>query len=225
MIISHKYQFVFLKTRKTAGTSIEVHLSDHCGEDDVVTQLWPPVEGHAPRNHRGLFNPIPEMRFGDKRTALAQFIKGRRFYNHIPAYKLRGRLRRRVWDNYFKFCVERNPWDKTLSHFHWLKDRYGYNFDEYLRRGNLCQNLPLYGDPLRPGVVLVDRVLRYENLDDELTDVFESLGVPFDGSLTARAKSTKRSDRRPYQEVYNDTQRDIVTRSFADEIQLHEYEF
>ncbi|MEL6382956.1 MAG: chondroitin 4-O-sulfotransferase, partial [Cyanobacteria bacterium J06626_18] len=31
MIISHEYKFIFLKTRKTAGTSIEIALSKFCG--------------------------------------------------------------------------------------------------------------------------------------------------------------------------------------------------
>jgi hypothetical protein len=53
MIISHRHRFIFIKTRKTAGTSIEVYLSRFCGEEDVVTPLNPPVEGHEPRNHLG----------------------------------------------------------------------------------------------------------------------------------------------------------------------------
>jgi hypothetical protein len=39
MIISHEHKFIFLKTKKTAGTSIELAVSQLCGPDDVITPL------------------------------------------------------------------------------------------------------------------------------------------------------------------------------------------
>jgi len=37
MIISHRHIFIFLKTRKTAGTSIESFLRGYLGDDDICT--------------------------------------------------------------------------------------------------------------------------------------------------------------------------------------------
>ena len=39
MILSHEHKFIFLGTKKTAGTSIELALSELCGPDDVITPL------------------------------------------------------------------------------------------------------------------------------------------------------------------------------------------
>lgn len=228
MIISHKFKFIFIKTEKTAGTSIEVFLSQQCGDNDVVTPIWPHVEPHHARNYRGIWNPIPEIvqyRGRGIRRTVENLIQMKRFYNHIPASAVEQRIPTELWNSYFKFCVERNPWDKTLSHYHMVKDRAGggISFDEYLDKGNLCFNFPKYTDS--NGHILVDKVVKYESLADELGVIFKELGISFDGSLGVRAKSEHRIDRRPYRDVLSSTQRDIIERAFSREIEMHGYVF
>jgi len=229
MILSHKYKFIFIKTAKTAGTSIEVFLTRLCGPKDIVTPIAPPVEGHQPRNYKGFINPIPEIleRPGKLVSVLRHTITSReKFYNHMPASEVRSRVPADVWNSYFKFCVERNPWDKVLSHYHMHAAREGgaLSLDEYLARGRFPVNYFRYTD--RSGTkVIVDRVVRYENLLVELGEVFSQLKIPFDGSLGVAAKSEYRTDRRPYQEVFNEEQQKIVQQAFAKEIELHGYRF
>ena len=227
MILCHKHRFIFIKTRKTAGTSIEIFLSRHCGPEDVVTPIQPPVPGHQPRNHQGFWNPLPELRNqpGRWRATLRELRRRRKFYNHIPARVLRQRVPPEVWRDYFVFCVERNPWDKTLSHFAMIQERSGghLTLDDYLAQGFFPQDFDKYTD--ERGNLLVDRVIRYESLAQELREVFEMLGVPFDGHLGVRAKSDYRRDRRPYQEVYTPEQREIIAAAFAREIELFGYRF
>lgn len=199
MIISHKYRFIFVKTLKTAGTSIEVFLSQHCGPLDIVTPILPHVEPHIPRNHEG-------------------------FFNHMPAVEIRQRLPEKIWQSYFKWCVERNPWDKVLSYFHMMNVRQGggLTLDQFLVGSDFPINDSKYTDRDR---VIVDRVLRYERLQAELTEVFGFLGIPFGGSLGINAKSEYRTDHTPYREVYTRTQAKRVGELFAREIELHGYEF
>src|SRR6266480_7687257 len=228
MIISHKYKFIFIKTAKTGGTSIEVFLSKQCGPMDIVTPIAPPIEGHQPRNYQGFINPTPEIidRPAKLLSALRRTLNSReKFYNHMPASLVEKRVPAKVWNNYFKFCVERNPWDKVLSHYHMHAAREGgsLSLDEYLARGRFPINYFRYTD--RSGKIIVDRILRYENLLTELGKIFSQLKIPFEGTLGVQAKSEYRTDRRPYQEIFNDQQRRIVEKAFAKEIELHGYRF
>jgi hypothetical protein len=226
MIVSHRHRFVFIKTLKTAGSSIETLLASLCGPEDVVTPIFPPVEGHAARNHRGLFNPAAgAASLSELRGNLADLRTRRKFFNHIDALRTRARLGQGVWRDYLTFCFERNPWDKTLSHFHMFRRakwhaRYDPNLtlDQYLSNGVFCRNAPFYCD--RDGTVMVDRVLRYERLEEDLEQVFDELRLPFPG-LAARAKSDLRPDRRPYREVLESEQAARIEAAFADEIRLH----
>ena len=51
MIISHKHRFIFIKTRKTAGTSIEIFLSQFCDKDDILTPIG---EGEVLRKEQNI---------------------------------------------------------------------------------------------------------------------------------------------------------------------------
>jgi hypothetical protein len=143
----------------------------------------------------------------------------------MPAREVKQRVPVDVWNSYFKFCVERNPWDKVLSHYHMHAHRAGsLSLDQYFETGKFPVNFPRYTD--RTGRdIIVDRILRYEHLNTELAEVFSQLNIPFDGSLGVRAKSEYRTERKPYQLVFNDAQRRIVEQVFAREIELHGYRF
>jgi hypothetical protein len=202
MIISHEHEFIFVKTEKTAGTSMEVYLSNHCGPLDVVTPIIPHVEPHVSHNYEG-------------------------YYNHMPACEIREQTDHNCWDTYFKFCVERNPWDKTISHYHMVKSRWNadLSFEHYLLEGKFPINFPKYTDPKNPSKVIVDEVLYYENLVDDLDRVFKRIGIPFHGSLGVAAKSEYRNDKRHYADVYTPEQALLVGDAFKQEIFLHGYTF
>lgn len=202
MIVSHKYKFIFIKNGKTASTSIEIFLSRQCAASDIVTPIYPHVEPHLPRNNAG-------------------------YYNRMTGADIRSRVGEKIWDDYFKFCVERNPWDKTVSYYHMAKFRMGgsLSLDEFLAGEEFPLNYPRYTEPDNIEQIIVDRVIDFDYLEKGLDAVFGQLGVPFDGSLGVKAKSEYRTDRRPYQQVLTNTQADRISDIFAPEIALHGYHF
>jgi hypothetical protein len=165
-----------------------------------------------------------------RRRTFSDFRRRNKFWNHIPACVVKSRVSKRVWDDYFKFCIERNPWDKTLSDFYMRKQRSGgeLTFDDYMKRGRYPINYPRYTDGVNHENVIVDHVMRYENLNEELSNIFGRLGIPFQGSLDVRAKSGHRKDRSPYQEFFvgeYQEYRDAIARAFEREIEIHGYSF
>lgn len=229
MIISHKYQFIFIKTTKTAGTSIEVFLSQFCGVDDIVTPIFPRVPPHKPRNFKGGFNPLPEIILsrGEERLMIAiDILKGMKFHNHLSAKQIKMRVPSSIWDSYYKFCVERNPWDKTISHFYSVKRFRNpwLTLDQYFRRGKFCLNFPQYTD-WSGNHIIVDQIIKFENLISELGETFDQLGIPFADDLNVNAKGDFRKDHRPYREVLKPKQCNLIAKIFKKEIDWHGYSF
>lgn len=213
MIASHSHRFIFLKTRKTAGTSVEIALSKVCGPEDVITEISPQDEelrrlagGRGPQNFTA--PPLP-----------------RRAYNHMGARATRELVGPKVWKDYFTFSIERNPWDAVVSLYYWkYKDKPELpDFDQYVSEvwiEQLSKNRRLYR--IR-GEMALDRVLRYENLDVELQAVWDQLGLPGAPDLP-RAKGQARPPGH-YRHLYSPTSRDRVAEVFADTIEAFDYEF
>jgi hypothetical protein len=107
---------------------------------------------------------------------------------------------------------------------HAAREGSSLSLDQYLARGRFPINYFRYTD--RSGNrIIVDRILRYENMTAEFSEVFSQLEIPFDGTLGVAAKSEYRTDRKPYQQVFSDEQRRVVEKAFAKEIELHGYRF
>ena len=230
MIISHLNKFIFLKTVKTGGTSLEAYLASFCDTRDIITPICPPIDGHRPSNHRGWFNifralfDINELRTSGLGWLIVDFLRRRKFSNHLSGRQVRARVGHNLWRDYYTFCVDRNPWDKTLSHYHMLSARSNapLSLDAYFEAGKFPVNVGMYTN--RDGSLIVDRVLRYEHLGEELVEVGARLGLPLEENVPRVGKVDYRSDRRHYTEVLSTKQIDCIAEAFAAEIALHGYE-
>ncbi|MGK7953936.1 MAG: sulfotransferase family 2 domain-containing protein [Crocosphaera sp.] len=234
MIISHKYKYIFLKTTKTAGTSVEISLSRFCGSDDIITPLTSVDEkirqelGIIPQNYKNYARYLEpwEYRLKD----ITHLIQKRKlpqidttFYNHMSASRVKRGIGSKIWYSYYKFCFVRNPWDKAISRYYWDMKKRGVTktLDESLQQHNPNDNFEIYTMKNR---LAVDYVGRYETLMQDLEKICQKLNIPFDRWMP-NAKGNSRSDKRHYSEVLNQEQREFIRRRCQNEINLFGYEF
>lgn len=240
MIVSHSRRFIFIKTVKTAGTSLEIALSRHCGPGDIITPIHDRDEakrrelgGTAPQNFR-----IPLREAG--RGQLARFLAtGRtqpRFEEHSPAWIIRDLVGRETWEGYFKFTVARHPFDRCVSRYFWsraydLENRVGNwenfpDFDQFLRyrAGQINENWALYTEQDR---VMADFVARYENLEADLAVISSRIGLDHNIHGEMRAIRTKEGHRprgAGDAPVPTDAQKELIRRLCAAEMAHFGYE-
>lgn len=217
MIISHEHKFIYLRTEKTASTSLMQALRTALGGvSDTFEGLVPKsVSRHIPFNIGGLKRRMP-MVFG--------------LHTHARAADVRRAFGAEVFDSYFKFAVERNPWDRQVSLFLHRASKEGNDrrdFDGAMRSRlynllyyNRLDNWSIYaiGDE-----VVADRVLRYETLSEELPGLFARLGLPL--PELPRKRAEHRTDRRHYATYYTEASRDLVGRWYRREIEAFGYVF
>jgi len=187
MIVSHSRKFIFLKTRKTAGTSLEIALSKYCGPEDVLApldvdeDLRQRVSGRGKQNYARPFRdltPVQMYRY------LSRGQEEMLFTEHMTAIAAMKRLSPEVWDSYFKFTIVRNPFDRMVSRFFWSMkarpdlrgDWHVETLEQFLRyRAEFVnENWLIY---TRGDEILVDDVVRYESFEADLGRISQRIGL------------------------------------------------
>jgi len=222
MIVCHRYRFIFVTTRETGGARTEAALAEFCSDGDIVTGV-PRANGltqaRASTGTGGvastLHRPVDWLRLMLRRPQT-------RHAKHPSAAAIRQLVGESVWSNYFKFCVERDPWDKAVA----LYDQRTRGRDpsptltEFLAeaRSESLSNFSLY---TIDGTLAVDRVIRYEHLAAELEAVRNLLNLPGPIPLPATVKATPDH----YSGVIGPAERALIDAACAREIELFGYAF
>lgn len=222
VLVSHRYRFVYLKTHKTASTSVEAALEPFCR----------PEGPGAPVTHR---RPARVSRAGIIGARGERHIGPTVFWrNHMPAWQVALALGPARWRGYAKLAVVRNPWDRAVSLFFndmhftrraWLatapEDEIIAAFRAWLPEVRLDGNLSklrLLGRPC------IDAVIRYERLEDDIARIARRLALPQTPALPA-LKADRRVRDIPWPAFYDDAARARVARANRFEIAAFGYAF
>ncbi len=204
-LVSHRKKFIFLKTSKTAGTSIEGYLERYC---------LPPGE-FTPAHSRpetitdaGIIGARPGRRGGNPT-----------FRSHMSARQLKDAVSEEVWETYYKISAVRDPYDKVISAFFFEAKSSGEGlknsspevvkakFRDFVRNSSLPVDRGKY---TIGGKLCVDFVVRYERLLEDL----QVLAKRLDLEVTAEALPSYKTGHRPAgfgpESLYDDETAGIV---------------
>jgi len=197
-------------------------LATFCGDGDIVTGVDANGEARARASNGGngsvaltQYRPVDWLRL---------MVRGQRarLDKHMGAAAIRELIGAEVWGGYFKFCVERDPWEKAVALYE--QRTRGQEPRPTLAafladaRPESLSNYPMYAID---GALAVDRMIRYEHLDSELEAVRNLLNLPEPIEFPA-------IEMRPpphYSTVLGPTERALIDAACAREIELFGYAF
>ena len=214
MIISKARKYVFVHIPKTGGTALTLALEGRAAKDDIII-------GDTPKARQ-------------RRKRLADLTPAGRLWKHSTLADIDGVVSSAELDDMFCFTLVRNPWDRAVSYYHWLRVQ-GFehpavtlaqtlDFDAFMRHPNTVTAFrnspaPFYMMDAQ-GEERCDAYVRIEHLKQDIKLLTEHLG--FDLTVGRANRSQRDEDYRTY---YDDPLAEFVNSLCSEDIERFGYAF
>ena len=223
MLISHKYKFIFLKSMKTASSSVFSFFTPYCISPEAL-KFFDYANNY--KSIGGFTDPTEYGIVGREKKHLKPFDHPL----HVHAKYVRdyvNSLNPNMWNEYFKFTTVRNPWDLCVSRYFFHVNFYveKIKFNKFIKNMHQLNNIsyPFYRIN---GKYVCDFYIRYEQLKEDIAKACDIVGITdynFDNLIS------KHSNYRPknlhYSEMYNKETKNLVADLYADDIKKFDYKF
>ena len=214
MIISHGRRYIFVHIPKTGGTALSLALEARAMKDDILI-------GDTPKAVQ-------------RRGRLKDIHTAGRLWKHSTLADIDGLVSADELDGMVLFTLVRNPWDRLVSYYHWLREQSfdhiavrlaaSHSFDGFVRDPTVQHSIRSapYGHYMRDatGSERDAHFIRLEHLAAVLAPVEAHLGFRLE---VGRANTSARDAE--YQAYYSDDTAHLVATICDQDIARFGYSF
>ncbi|MGR3468037.1 MAG: sulfotransferase family 2 domain-containing protein [Shimia sp.] len=213
MILSRGRRYLFIHIPKTGGTSMALALEARAMADDLMA-------GDTPKAR-------------NRRKRLKGVESAGRLWKHSTLRDLDGLVGADELDDLFIFTLVRNPWDRMVSYYHWLRAQtfdhaavrlaQAEDFGAFVQHPQTVASFraaPCASYVTDMGGRVRGHFLRLEHLAEDLAPLEAHLGFKLDMPHVNR--SARADDHRA---AYDDATREAVAHACADDIARFGYRF
>jgi len=214
MIISQGRNYIFVHIPKTGGTSLALALEGRAMKDDILIGDTPKA-----RNRRGRLTGVESAG---------------RLWKHSTLADIEGVVPQAFIAQAFCVTMVRNPWDRMVSYYHWLREqRFDHPavqlakslaFAPFLTHPHTQETLRRnpYGSYMRmaDGTVRAALFIRLERFEEDAAPLWEHLGFSLD--LPHENASARAGD---YRGFYESHTRSLIEDLCAEDIARFGYVF
>ena len=214
MILSRGRKYLFIHIPKTGGTALALALETRAMRDDMML-------GDTPKAK-------------NRRRRLQGIKTAGRLWKHSTLADLSGLIPEDEMRALFTFTLVRNPWDRAVSYYHWLREQ-GFDhpavrlsksleFKEFILHPVVLRSFETNSAPSymrhADGAEQCQLYIRLEHFASDAVPLFDHLGFSLD--LPVENASTRQRDWRGY---YDAQTQAALAQACREEITRFEYSF